>query len=105
MAQVFVKPMALNIALQQRLEDEINSLAQRIERLHITEEQFSDWFDSQLFNQDASQPTDYIRELRQHLRSLNQATTPERSLWLSERVAHQLSALHQALRWFEQRRS
>lgn len=95
--------MPLDTLLKQRLDAEINALEQRIKRLNINEEQFSDWFDSQLFSQDATTPSDYIRELRQHLRSLASATTTARSQWLSERVAHQLSALHQAVRWYEQR--
>ncbi|WP_417665485.1 primosomal replication protein PriC [Pseudidiomarina sp.] len=95
--------MTLNPTLKERIEAEINALEQRIKRLNINEEQFSDWFDSQLFSQDATTPADYIRELRQHLRSLTSPTTTARSQWLSERVAHQLSALHQAVRWHEQR--
>ncbi|RWU12692.1 hypothetical protein EGC76_00225 [Pseudidiomarina gelatinasegens] len=95
--------MTLNPTLKERIEAEINALEQRIKRLNINEEQFSDWFDSQLFSQDATTPADYISELRQHLRSLTNPTTTARSQWLSERVAHQLSALHQAVRWHEQR--
>lgn len=95
--------MAINSDLYQRIHTEILSLEQRIERLAINEESFSDWFDSQLFSQDASVPSDYIAELRRQLNSLNSATTSARSQWLSEHLAHQLSALHQAVRWFEQK--
>jgi primosomal protein N'' len=93
-----------NHQLQNRLEHEINALEQRIKQLNISEENFSDWFDAQLFNAEASQPLDYVHELRQTLVSLTKATTTSRSQWLSERLAHQLGALHQALRWFESHR-
>jgi len=90
--------------LRQRLEKEIEALERRISQLNISEENFSDWFDAQLFSQDANEPQAYIKEVKQNLSSLVNATTTSRSQWLSERLAHQLSALHQALRWMEQRR-
>lgn len=96
--------MPLNPILHDRVEQEIAQLERRIHALDIQEEDFADWFDSQLFNQDATCPADYVRELRSQLRSLNSATTAARSEWLSERIAHQLNALHQAVRWYEQRR-
>lgn len=95
--------MAMNPDLYHRINLEIENLEQRINRLAINEESFSDWFDSQLFSQDANAPSDYIAELRRQLKSLNSATTAARSQWLSEHLAHQLSALHQAVRWFEQK--
>ena len=95
--------MALSSTLQHRLDQEIDALEQRILKLQIDEENFSDWFDAQLFNQEAANPIDYVKELRANLAALNQATQASRSQWLSERIAHQLSALHQATRWFEQR--
>lgn len=94
----------INHQLQSRLEREIDALEDRIKQLNISEENFADWFDAQLFNPDANQPLDYVNELRQNLTSLSRATTTSRSQWLSERVAHQLSALHQALRWLERKK-
>ncbi|RUO61465.1 hypothetical protein CWI76_04195 [Pseudidiomarina marina] len=94
----------ISMTLRSRLEQEIDTLEQRITRLNIHEDNFTDWFDAQLFSQDANQPLDYIRELRQNLFSLINATTTSRSQWLSERIAHQLGALHQAVRWAEQGR-
>lgn len=95
--------MTTNSDLFARIEREITQLEQRINQLNINEENFSDWFDSQLFSQDASHPNDYIHELRRQLTSLRNATTTSRSEWLSEHLAYQLSAMHQAVRWFEQR--
>jgi len=96
--------MALTPTLYQRIEHEITRLEQRIQALGIREEDFAEWFDSQLFNQDASSPLDYVHELRSQLHSLQGVSTAARSEWLSERIAHQLNALHQAVRWYEQRR-
>lgn len=95
--------MTKNSDLFARIEREIDQLELRISQLGIDDENFSDWFDSHLFSQDASNPSDYINELRRQLANLRYAATASRSEWLSEHLAHQLSALHQAVRWFEQR--
>lgn len=93
--------MGISPQLIARIEAEIERLEARIKGLAINEENFSDWFDNQLFSQDATQPHDYVAEVRRQLSSLQVATTAERSQWLSEHLAHQLSALNQAVHWFE----
>lgn len=93
--------MAIPLAMQQRLIKEIDALDERIRQLQIDEENFADWFDAQLFNQEASSPTDYVQELRDNLAALNRTTQSSRSQWLAQRIADQLGALHQATRWFE----
>ncbi|MDT7525577.1 MULTISPECIES: primosomal replication protein PriC [Idiomarinaceae] len=89
--------------LQSQVEQQLAALALRIDRLQIDEEQFVDWFDAQLFRADATCPADYLAEVRLHLHALVQQRQPQRTEWLSARIADQLQALHQAVAWFERK--
>lgn len=86
--------------LKQRLTQQIERLEHQLQQLNINADAFAGWFDPQLFNQDVDHPHDYIHELRRNLRRLEQATTSQRSQWLSEHLAHQLRSLHQAITWY-----
>lgn len=86
-----------------KIEHQLNSYAAAIDRLNMSEENFEDWFDAQLFNPNAAHPSAYVGEMRGILRRLQQTHDPIVQEQLSERLAQQLSALDQALRYYQAR--
>lgn len=95
----------MNQLLYSKLAQQIDRLELQLRELQIDAEAFGGWFDPQLFNQDVDHPLDYVQELRRGLTQLQQTTTSNRSHWLSERIAHQLAALHQAIAWYKQQQT
>lgn len=93
----------LDEQLKQRLLAQLQQMQQDIEQLNIQEEEFSDWFDDSLFRSDALTPRCYLDEIRSNLRALEQLCSESRRQWLAQRLADQMSALYQGIRWFSER--
>lgn len=90
----------LDNQLNQRVLAQLQQMQQEIEQLNIQEDEFSDWFDSQLFRADALTPLCYVNEIRSNLHALQQPCSASRQQWLAQRIGDQMNALYQGIRWF-----
>ncbi len=87
-----------------RLEQQIAHLRQQIEGLQISEAEFQDWFDGQLFKTTHSSPENYCDELAQNVRQLERNRSSDQQQWLALRIEQQMLALSRAVAFFQGRR-
>ncbi|WP_417655997.1 primosomal replication protein PriC [Pseudidiomarina aestuarii] len=85
------------VELIQRLEQALGQFERQINALQIHRDNFTPWFDDDLFHGDAEHPLDYPREIRRHLQRLERTEDATQREWLATKVSDQLTALHQAL--------
>ncbi|MDN7137528.1 primosomal replication protein [Pseudidiomarina sp. 1ASP75-14] len=83
-----------------RLRQQLKVMRGQIDALSVSEEEFKDWFDQQLFKVTHSQPGDYITEIEGNIRQLERTSNVENQRWLAERIEQQMLALQRALRCF-----
>ncbi|WP_417683077.1 primosomal replication protein PriC [Pseudidiomarina aquimaris] len=95
--------MAKELTVFQKLEQQIEQLRQQIERLNVSEEQFQDWFDGQLFKTTHSAPEQYCDELAYNLRQLERGQGNAQQEWLALRIEQQMLALSRAVTFFQRR--
>ncbi|MBG21854.1 MAG: hypothetical protein CMF22_00120 [Idiomarinaceae bacterium] len=87
----------------QKLEQQIAQLRQEIQALNVSEEQFQDWFDGQLFKTTHSAPEQYCDELAYNLRQLERGQGNAQQEWLALRIEQQMLALSRAVTFFQRR--
>ena len=87
----------------QKLEQQIAQLRQEIQALNVSEEQFQDWFDGQLFKTTHSAPEQYCDELAYNLRQLERGQGNAQQEWLALRIEKQMLALSRAVTFFQRR--
>ncbi|WP_258240158.1 primosomal replication protein [Pseudidiomarina homiensis] len=86
-----------------RLQHQIAHLRQQILALRVSEEQFQDWFDAQLFKTTHSAPEQYCDELATNVRQLERSQSVDQQQWLALRVEQQMLALSRAVAFFQSR--
>ncbi|RUO41350.1 hypothetical protein CWE22_03995 [Pseudidiomarina aestuarii] len=87
----------ITVELIQRLEKTLEEFEQQINAMQIHRDNFSPWFDDNLFHGDAEHPLDYPREIRRHLQRLQRTEDATQREWLATKMSDQITALHQAL--------
>lgn len=95
--------MAKEPTVFQKLEQQIGQLRQEIQALNVSEEQFQDWFDGQLFKTTHSTPEQYCDELAYNLRQLERGQGNAQQEWLALRIEQQMLALSRAVTFFQRR--
>lgn len=82
---------------------QIRDIRKNIVALDISEEQFQDWFDGQLFKTTHSAPEQYCDELMSNLRQLERSQSSDQQHWLALRIEQQMLALTRAVTFFQSR--
>ncbi|WP_157981085.1 primosomal replication protein PriC [Pseudidiomarina insulisalsae] len=92
-----------NEQIYQRLRQQIAALRREIIALNVSEEQFVDWFDAQLFRTTHSAPEHYCDELAQNVSQLERSSRSDQQQWLALRIEQQMLALTRALAYFQRK--
>ncbi|MGQ4276186.1 primosomal replication protein PriC [Pseudidiomarina sp. E22-M8] len=86
-----------------KLREQLAGMRQQMQRISVSEEEFQDWFDQQLFKVTHSQPSDYIGEVEANIKQLERTTNTENQRWLAVRIEQQMLALQRALQCFQRK--
>lgn len=89
--------------LLNKLLEQVQTLRRKIEALDVSEEQFQDWFDGQLFKTTHSAPEQYCDELTHNIRQLEGSQSASQQEYLALRIEQQLLALSRAVAFFQTR--
>ena len=95
--------MPTEISVFERIAKQITDIRQQIVTLQISEEQFQDWFDGQLFKTTHSAPEQYCDELMSNVRQLERSQSSDQQQWLALRIEQQMLALTRAVTFFQSR--
>lgn len=95
--------MPTEISVFDRITKQITDIRQQIVALQISEEQFQDWFDGQLFKTTHSAPEQYCDELISNVRQLERSQSSDQQQWLALRIEQQMLALTRAVTFFQSR--